>query len=380
MIMMGLENTGKVPFRKVYLHGLIRDEKGEKMSKTRGNVIDPSAVMAQFGTDALRFALTCGNAAGNDIRLTPQKLEGSRNFANKLWNSARFVISNSDGEVHDIAITALEDRWILSQLNRLIANVNRLLQDFMLGEALSQIHDFIWGQYCDWYIELAKVRLRSGGPSPIPVLVHVLETSLRLLHPFIPFITEELWQNLARHRRERPEAIMIAPYPAADERAFDAEAEQEMESVQEIIRGIRNARVEAEVEPSRFIEAIIVAKNKPAIEALAASMSTLARVRPLTIFGADEQRPRPDRAKILVLKGAEVFLPLAGMIDIEAERKRLEEEISQSRIEIARLERKLTQGEFLTKAPAYVIAREQEQLNRHRDKLGRLEKRLSELT
>ncbi len=381
MVMMGLENTGEVPFHKVYLHGLIRDEKGEKMSKTRGNVIDPADVMNVYGTDALRFALTAGNAPGNDIRLMPQKLEGGRNFANKLWNTAQFVISNLDGgaKAPPYPLPA-EDRWILSRLNRLIANVSRLLQNFMLGEALSQIHDFIWSEYCDWYIELAKVRLSREGLSPVPVLVHVLETSLRLLHPFMPFITEELWQRLARYLPQSVESITIAPYPSVDETAFDPEAEEEMELVQELIRSIRNARVEAKVEPSRFIEAIIIADNKPAVEALAPAIGTLARARPLTIFGADEERPRPDKAKILVLKRAEVFLPLAGMIDIEAERERLAREIEESHAEIARLERKLGQGEFLTKAPAHVIAREQEKLSKHWDKLSRLQQRLAELT
>ena len=380
MVMMGLENTAEVPFHKVYLHGLIRDEKGEKMSKTRGNVIDPSDVMNVYGTDALRFALTVGNAPGNDIRLTPQRLEGGRNFANKLWNTARFVISNLDGEAKAPQYPLpTEDRWILSRLNRLIANVSRLLESFMLGEALSQIHDFIWGEYCDWYIELAKVRLSREGLSPIPVLVHLLETSLRLLHPFMPFITEELWQRLAQYLPQSVESIAVAPYPSVDERAFDPEAEEEMELVQELIRSIRNARVEAKIEPSRFIEAIIIADNKPAVEALAPAIGTLARARPLTIFGADEERPRPDRAKILVLKRAEVFLPLAGMIDIEAERERLAREIEESRAEIARLERKLGQGEFLTKAPAHVIAREQDKLAKYWDKLSRLQQRLAEL-
>jgi valyl-tRNA synthetase len=336
--------------------------------------------MGVYGTDALRFALTAGSAPGNDIRLTPERLEGSRNFANKLWNTARFVIHNLDGEARAPQYPLpTEDRWILSRLNRLIANVCRLLEDFVLGEALSQIHDFVWGEYCDWYIELAKIRLSREGLSPIAVLVHVLQTSLRLLHPFMPFITEELWQSLARYLPQSVESIAIAPYPSVDERAFDPEAEEEMGLVQELIRSIRNARVEAKIEPSRFIEAIIITDNKPAVEALAPAIGTLARARPLTIFGANEGRPRPDRAKILVLKRAEVFLPLAGMIDIEAERERLTREIEHTRAEIARLESKLGQGEFRTKAPAHVIAKEQEKLNKNWDKFSRLQQRLAEL-
>ncbi len=377
MIMMGLENAGEIPFRSVYLHGLIRDEKGNKMSKTRGNVVDPLELMAGYGTDALRFALTAGNAPGNDIRLTRDKLEGGRNFCNKLWNTARFVIGNLSEELPAASQPVpVEDRWILSRLNRLIASVNQLLENFMPGEALGQIHDFIWGEYCDWYVELAKVRLRQGGPSPIPVLVQVLETSLCLLHPFMPFITEELWQSLTMRAGE---SVAIAPYPDADAALPDPEAEEEMELVQEIIRAVRNIRVEAHVESSRFIEAIIQAQNKPLMQSLAPAISTLARVRPLTIIEAGEERPEVGGTKPLVVKGAEVFLPLATLVDLEAEKKRLGKEIEENQAQITRLETRLQDAEFLSKAPAHVIAREQRKLEERREKLDMLQRQLSEV-
>jgi len=382
MIMMGLENTGEIPFNTVYLHGLLRDEKGEKMSKVKGNVVNPIEAIEKYGTDALRFALSTGTSPGNDIRLGSQKLEASRNFGNKLWNAARFVVGNMEEGVRtdeiERATLPLEDRWILSRLSRLVATVNKLMEDFQFGEAQRQIHDFLWGEFCDWYIEMAKIRLRQPE-SPMPVLAHVLETSLRLLHPFMPFISEEMWQSLSqRLDGEMAESIMIAPYPTADEEAVDAEAEKKMELVIEVIRAIRNARAEFKVEPSKWIEALVVAEEaKPAIKCQAQAIETLARVQPLTIIGTKDARP--DRVKTLVLKGAEVILPMAGMIDLEAERARLKKEIEGNQAEIARIEARLKDEKFLSKAPATVIERERERLATHRDRLTRLRERLAEL-
>jgi len=386
MIMMGLENIGEVPFRTVYLHGLIRDEKGEKMSKSRGNVVDPVNIIEKYGTDALRFALSTGNSPGNDMKLNPQKLEGSRNFANKLWNAARFVVSNIDSVEMKIqpGVLTTEDRWILSRLNRLTAEVAELNEDFQFGEALRRIYDFLWTEYCDWYIEIAKIRLRQNeGPnSPLPLLVQVLETSLRLLHPFMPFITEEMWQSLRERQPEgKPDSVMIAPYPVADTRAFDAEAEREMESVFEIVRSIRNARVESGIDPARFIKAIIITgESKQALEAHAQAITTLARVRPLNIVGSAEGlKLRQDQAKILVLKGVEVILPLEGMVDTDAEKSRLLKEVEANQAEIARIEKLLLDESFITKAPAAVVEKERQKLSERKDKLGRLNERLDQL-
>ncbi|HEY90771.1 MAG TPA: valine--tRNA ligase, partial [Dehalococcoidia bacterium] len=263
MIMMGLEDVGDIPFQTVYLHGLLRDANGEKMSKVTGNVVDPIEAVNRYGADALRFAVSTGTSPGNDIRLTSEKLEAGRNFANKLWNATRFVIRSIDSTEPGISIDGnnlpREDRWIISRLNRTIADVTKLLEEFQLGEALRQIHDFLWGEFCDWYIELVKDRLNSDiAQSPVPVLVHVLETSLRLLHPYMPFITEELWQHLKRRLPAdwpSTEAIVVAPYPESDTAAYDPEAERIMESVVEIVRSIRNVRTQHKVEPARWIEA-----------------------------------------------------------------------------------------------------------------------------
>ncbi|MDY6911591.1 MAG: valine--tRNA ligase [Chloroflexota bacterium] len=384
MIMMGIENTGQIPFEKVYLHGLIRDEKGEKMSKSKGNVIDPLVTMDKYGTDALRLAVTIGNTPGNDMRLSANKLEGSRNFANKLWNTSRFILGNLNSRLTEIGQPdSVEDLWIRSRLNRLIIEVTQLLEGFMLGEALGKIHDFVWGEFCDWYIELAKIRLRDPQSySPLPVLVDTLETTLRLLHPFMPFITEEIWQRLIEYlpEGERPESIMIADYPIADESAVDAGVEQEMESVIEIIRSIRNARAEAKVEPARFIESVIAVQNTQLpIENHAAAIATLARVRPLTVIDGTRQQSHRDQSKVLVLRDVEVILPLSGMIDLGAESKRLQKEIEATQLQITNAEHKLQNAQFTSKAPPQVVEKERQKLAEHEDRLERLRKQLEEL-
>ncbi|MBE0480204.1 MAG: valine--tRNA ligase, partial [Dehalococcoidia bacterium] len=369
MIVMGLENTGEIPFEKVYLHGLIRDEKGDKMSKSRGNVIDPVKSIEKYGTDALRFALSTGNSPGNDMRLSSQKLEGSRNFANKLWNAARFVMTNARGfEAGPLpAVGPVEDRWILSRLNRLVDEASALMEEFQFGEALRRNYDFIWTEYCDWYIEIAKIRLRARdeGPSPVPILIHVLEKSMRLLHPFMPFITEEIWQRLKGFRSDdHPASIMIAPYPEADRGLLDSEAEKEMESVIEIVRSIRNARAESRVDPAKFVEAVIVAgEAKPALESHAPSIAQLARVNPLSVVQNRQQADLgEDKARVIILKDAEVILPLEGMVDFEAERQGLLKEIEINEIELQRIENLLSNEAFLGKAPPSVVDRERQKV------------------
>jgi len=376
MIMMGLENTGQVPFRKVYLHGLIRDEKGEKMSKSKGNVIDPIQAVEQYGADALRFALATGSSPGNDTRLSSGKLEGSRNFTNKLWNTARFVLSVlGEGKVEKPQPPLpTEDRWIRSRLNRLIAEVRQLLESFMLGEAASHIHDFLWGEFCDWYVEFSKIRLRQSiPPSPIPVLVHTLETTLRLLHPFIPFITEDIWQRLRPVLPEAPESIMIASYLLAQEVEVDLAAEEEMEAVIEVIRAIRNHRAEVKIPSSQFIPCFI----RPKADGIPLSdysllIATLARAKPLTFLEGGE---RLEGAKVVVLREAELFFP-AERLDQERERERLVAEAEFLRRQIQRLEERLADGEFLNKAPSSVVEKEKAKLEKYRDKLERLQQQL----
>ena len=399
MIMMGLEDTGEIPFHTVYLHGLIRDESGEKMSKLRGNVINPSEAISKYGVDALRFALTTGTSPGNDINLGKGKLESSRNFVNKLWNATRFILQSLDAERLEAQATELqsqiiEDHWINSQLNRLIENVTRLMEEFQFGEAEQQIYDFVWSKFCDWYIEIAKIRLRPhpalsmagegfGEVSPLPFLANTLEKSLRLLHPFMPFVTEELWQSLKQRlpdKGQMPASIMIAPYPLADDKAFAPEAERVMDSVIEIIRSIRNARAQYKVKPSKWMEARVYTDELlSSLSAQANIIEILAKVRPLTILGRQERGPDKGKTLVLVLKEAEVVVPLAGMVDRLAEEQRLVKESEEIKERIAQLEARLRDNAFLSKAPAQVVEKEREKLAMLEDKLKRLHQELSQL-
>jgi len=387
MIMMGLEDIGDIPFHTVYLHGLIRDEKGEKMSKIKGNVLNPIDTLEQYGTDALRFALSSGTSPGNDIKLTPPRLAAGRNFANKLWNATRFIVRSIAPNTAELEIQwsqlPVEDRWILSRLNRTVSDVTSLMEDFQFGEAQRQIHDFLWGEFCDWYIEFAKIRLRSAeeGPSSIPVLVYVLETSLRLLHPYMPFVTEELWQHLKKQLPpawQVTESIMVSAYPVADEAAIDLQAEQVMECIIEIIHSIRNARAQYKVESTRWIEAQVYGGELTStITPYSETIQTLARARPVTFPDKRQGNQPAENALTLVLKQAEVVIPMESMVDLEAEKKRLQREIEQSQAEVARLEARLRDNAFLTKAPAPVIEKERQKLSTLTDKLERLKQQFN---
>jgi valyl-tRNA synthetase len=389
MIMMGLEDTGEIPFHNVYLHGLIRDESGEKMSKLRGNVINPAEAISKYGVDALRFALTTGTSPGNDINLGKSKLESSRNFVNKLWNATRFILQSLDAERLEAQATELhtqriEDQWIDGQLNKLVKYVNGLMEEFQFGEAEQQIYDFIWSKFCDWYIEIAKIRLRSQlTPSPLPFLSNTLEKSLRLLHPFMPFVTEELWQSLRQRLPDKgqiPASIMVTPYPIADDKAFAPEAERVMDSVIEIIRSIRNVRTQYKVKSGKWIEAQVYTSELLAgLVTQAKIIETLAKVQPLTILGRQKREPTKDKALVLVLKEAEVVLPLAGMMDRFSEEQRLAKESEEVKGRITQLEARLRDNAFLSKAPSNVIEREKQKLDMLVDKLERLNQELSQL-
>ena len=390
MIMTGIENTGDIPFDTVYLHGLVLDPEGVKMSKTKGNVLDPLELIDVYGADALRFALTTGNSPGNNMRLNEQRLEASRNFANKLWNAARFVMTNLHGAAglegwhQPSGPTHRQDRWILSRFNRVASEVQRFMEECQLGEAQRVIHDFLWGEYCDWYIEMAKIRLRSddAGTSPLPTLAYVLERVLRLLHPFMPFVTEEIWQMLVERLPPEPgrtDALIVAAYPEADAADFDEQAEAEVGAVIELVRGIRNIRAEFRIQPNQSLEAIVDAPDvAEVVEAEGAAIRSLARVDPLTVGADGDQAASPDNVALVLASGT-VTVPLAGLVDLDRERERLESELRDLDGNRAGLSGRLADEKFVTRAPEEVVERERKRLKSLEERRARITEILSRL-
>ena len=394
MIMGGLHFTGKVPFTEVYLHGLVRDEHGEKMSKTKGNVVDPLIVMDELGTDALRFTLLVGSTPGNDTNLSVKKVEANRNFANKLWNAGRFVIGaldkapdHAEGEIE----LTLADRWIWSRLQELINSVERLFATHQYGEAGRQIYDFFWGEYADWYLEIAKIQLNEGGArafSTARILIRVLDTCLRLLHPFTPFVTEALWGHVKEAAIEKGEAfapangwedaLIIAKWPEADG-TDDREAVAALDNIREVIRTIRNMRTEQKVEPGKRIEAVIAAGDKTAaFNELKHAIANLAFLdeSKLRIDSAVSEN-LPDMVSTAV-SGVELYLKLHDSIDADKERARLEAELKDVNAQVERLE-KLLGSAFAEKAPAAVVDKERARLAQFKETAASLTAQINNL-
>ena len=387
MVMLSLYNMGGVvPFETVYLHGLVRASDGSKMSKSKGNTVDPLQLIDGYGTDALRYALISSTSPGNDQRITDQRVEAGRNFANKLWNASRFVLTMvEDGDDLELPAASaglpLGDRWILSRTERLVASVDELLGKFELGEAMRQARDFFWEEFADWYIEVAKVRVREGDRSPLPVLVYVLDRSLRLLHPCMPFVTEEIWQRLVAVRPDAAGApgLIVAAYPLTDAAYLDDEAERSFAALQDFVRGIRNVRAEKRVEAARWVEAYIVgAEATEAARAATPAIEALARVRPLHVVATAEEAPS-DGVVTAVLPIGRVVLPMAGLFDLAAERVRIEKQIADAEGEVGRLEVKLSDEKFTARAPEQVVAKEQERLATARTRLEGLRESLAEV-
>jgi valyl-tRNA synthetase len=386
MIMLGLECTGEVPFDTVYLHGLVRNERGEKISKSLPDAAryDPINVIDEYGCDALRFALVTSSTPGNDAKLSPTRIEASRNFANKIWNATRFVLSNLGASAQagqatwNLANQSLVDRWIISRNNRLIADVNRLMEAYQFGEAARQIQEFLWNEFCDWYIEMSKVRLYGDDireqNAARQVLVYVLERSLRLLHPFMPFVTEALWQALPH---EGP-ALIVASWP--QEGWLDQEIEALMQSLMDVVRGIRNVRAEYNLPAGKRIPAVIVAGDKTAFfEEYREAMCSLAHLDDQALQITELLSEKPMRALTLVEGGVETYLPLADVLDLEAEKERIVEEMEALTKRIGDLEIRLRNENFLSKAPEHVVQRERERRDESRERWVRLRDRLEQL-
>ncbi|MGI9950884.1 valine--tRNA ligase [Moorellaceae bacterium AZ2] len=382
MIFMGLEFMEEVPFREVLIHGLVLDALGRKMSKSLGNGVDPMEVIDEYGADTLRFMLVTGNTPGNDLRFHPERLESTRNFCNKIWNAARFVLLNLqdyDPE-RKAAPYTLADRWILSRLAGVVQQVTSNLEDYEIGEAARLIYDFFWGEFCDWYIELAKSRLYgedlAAKATAQKVLVEVLGTSLQLLHPFMPFITEEIWHHLPGNRP----SIMVSPWPQAQPELYDAAAEGAMTLIIEVIRAIRNLRSEMRVTPGRKARVLLVAQSsatRRVLEEARDYLAALARVEPVEVV-ASLKRP-PVKAATAVTGGVEIYLPLEGLVDFQKEIARLEKELAAVQKELEQVRRKLSKPDFVAKAPVEVVAKERAKEEELVDKEEALRGRLRSL-
>lgn len=382
MLIMGMEFMKEIPFEKVFIHGLVRDSQGRKMSKSLGNGIDPLEVIEKYGADTLRFMLITGNTPGNDMRFYWERVEGTRNFANKIWNASRFALMNMEGYDKDaeLAPYTLADKWILSRLQDTVKDVTGLLERFELGEAGRAIYDFIWSEVCDWYIEIAKPRLynkeaAAERATAQHVLATVLVSAMKLLHPYMPFITEEIYQCLPHEA----ESIMISKWPVADESLIDPEAERGMNAIMDSIKAIRNMRAEVNANPGKKIPAImlvsedlreVVAHNDNYIKLLG-GIDNL-ELRPLN-------GEKPENAMAAVVTGIEVYLPLAGLIDVEKETQRLSKELAAMEKDLQRAGGKLNNAGFLAKAPEDVIAKERAKYEELSGKIEAVKKRMAYL-
>ena len=385
MVFSGLEQTGKSPFKHVLIHGLVRDSQGRKMSKSLGNGIDPLQVIDQYGADALRLTLITGNAPGNDMRFYWERVEASRNFANKIWNASRFILMNmEDTDVKAPAREELEtaDRWILSKLNDLTKEVTDNMESFELGIAVSKIHDFIWDEFCDWYIEIAKQRIwakeenKKAADCALWTLKTVLSGAMKLLHPYMPFITEEIYSTL--HPEE--ESIMISSWPVYREDWSDPAAEQIIEKVKDIVKGVRNIRSEMNVAPSKKIHVIIVPEKEEdgcQLDALKEMYQKLMNAGQVTVQ-ADKDGIGED-AISLVVPGAVAYLPLDELVDKEKERERLLKEEERLAKELKRSQGMLNNKKFLSKAPAAKVQEEREKMEKYQKMMEQVKERLKQL-
>jgi valyl-tRNA synthetase len=370
MAMLGIKFMGDVPFRHVYIHALIRDAEGQKMSKSKGNVVDPLSVMDKYGTDAFRFTLAALAAQGRDIRLAEERIEGYRNFANKIWNAARLVLTNLEG--YDPALArrgtpSVADRWIKSRLTEATAQVRKAIDSYRFNDAASAVYQFLWHEYCDWYLEIAKRSLyQPESPAARAVtqrtLVETLEATLRLLHPFMPFISEELWQRLPH----QGDSIMIAAFPKASSKGRDPEAERLMAPVLDVVSAIRTIRSESRISPALELTVSV----KPASPLVTAALADGAAVigslaRAAITVSADGARPA--NSAMAATPSGDVFVRLEGVVDFDAERQRLRKEVERARKEIAFLEGKLGRPEFVERAPAEVVERERSRLTEQRE-------------
>ena len=395
MMTQGLELTGEAPFKEVLIHGMVRDSQGRKMSKTLGNGIDPIEVIDEYGADSLRFAVISGTTMGNDIRYMPEKLEQASNFANKIWNAAKFIIMNTpdeekvkefchkvyNSETHkyNSELLSIEDKWILNKLDKLVADVTRNIENYDLGVALDKVYTFIWNEFCDWYIEMVKPRIYSKDEETkiavSDILNHVFETSLKLLHPFMPFVTTEIYDKLVNYNDQE---LMVSKWPRIrEEFVFDNE-ENVVEEIKEIIVGIRNIRNTKNIHPSKKSELIIVtSKYKNELEEAQDILLKLGFANNVEIL--ENKTEDIENAMSIILSDIEVYIPLKGLIDIEEEKIRLEAEVTKLEAEVERGEKMLSNPGFINKAPEEKVNEEKEKLEKYKEMLKLAKERLERL-
>ncbi|WP_094547769.1 valine--tRNA ligase [Petroclostridium xylanilyticum] len=380
MIFSGMEHMKKEPFKYVFIHGIVRDSEGRKMSKSLGNGIDPLEVIEKYGADALRFTLATGNSPGNDMRFYWERVEASRNFANKIWNASRFVLMNleiNENKLPELEKLTLEDKWILSRYNNLVKEVTDNLDKFELGIAVQKLYDFIWDEFCDWYIELVKPRLydkqSTSRLEAQYVLTYVLSNTLKLLHPFMPFITEEIWKHLPHEG----ESIMISAWPKYHEQYNFVEEEKQMSVIMAAIKSIRNIRAEMNVAPSRKAKLYVVTANVETFQKGKVFFERLAGASEVILSAQKEDIP--EDAVSVVVEGAEMFIPLDDLVDREKEIERLEKEKQNLEKEVQRVNSKLNNHGFVSKAPAHVVEEERQKGQKYADMLAKVVERLKSL-
>ena len=403
MMSQGLELTGKAPFKDVLIHGMVRDSQGRKMSKTLGNGIDPTQIIDEYGADALRFAVISGTTMGNDIRYMPEKLEQASNFANKIWNAAKFIINSlaDEQKVRDFCyevyeknksynsnMLRIEDKWILNKFDKLVADVTRNIENYDLGVALDKIYNFIWNEFCDWYIEMVKPRIYSDNEEEkvavSDILNHVFGSSLKLLHPFMPFVTSEIYSKLICFGTED---LIVAKWPKVrDEFVFDKE-EEAVEKIKELIVGIRNVRNTKNIHPSKKSELIIItpkyAKEILEAEEILLKLGFADKIEVYenkeALLNNEENKEKLDNSMSIILSDIEVYIPLKGLIDIEEERNRLKAEVTRLEGEVARGEKMLSNSGFVNKAPEAKVNEEKEKLAKYKEMLESAKERLEKL-
>ena len=403
MMSQGLELTGKAPFKDVLIHGMVRDSQGRKMSKTLGNGIDPTQIIDEYGADALRFAVISGTTMGNDIRYMPEKLEQASNFANKIWNAAKFIINSlaDEQKVRDFCyevyeknksynpdMLKIEDKWILNKFDKLVADVTRNIENYDLGVALDKIYNFIWNEFCDWYIEMVKPRIYSDNEEEkvavSDILNHVFGSSLKLLHPFMPFVTSEIYSKLICFGTED---LIVAKWPKVrDEFVFEKE-EEAVEKIKELIVGIRNVRNTKNIHPSKKSELIIItpkyAKEILEAEEILLKLGFADKIEVYenkeALLHNEENKEKLDNSMSIILSDIEVYIPLKGLIDIEEERNRLKAEVTRLEGEVARGEKMLSNPGFVNKAPEAKVNEEKEKLAKYKEMLESAKERLEKL-